>query len=100
MKSDSDVMLDNSLCIKLVQLAEVIQCGVVVCWVVGSLTGGPLGPGSPVFPLRPWERHKAKGKKREGETTGVSGHTFCQSLRPAFPVTLSNLLLINNKKTA
>lgn len=37
-----------------------------VCVCVGCLTGGPLGPVSPVFPLRPWERNKATEKKSEG----------------------------------
>lgn len=43
---------------------------------------------------------QTKRRVREDETTGVSGHTFCQSLRLASLVALSNLILINNKKTA
>lgn len=49
----------------------------------------------------PGRQTKQKQRRvREDETTGVSGHTFCQSLRLASLAALSNLLLINNKKTA
>lgn len=67
-----------------------VVCGRSYRWASGSGL-----PGLPSASLG-----EAKGKKREDETTGGSGHAFCQSLRLASPVALSNLLLINNKKTA
>lgn len=39
---------------------------------VGGLTGGPLGPGSPVLPLRPWERQKEKrGRMKQQVDLGM-----------------------------
>lgn len=60
-KLDCGALLDNSF------LSDLLSgglyswkrgCSAESC--VGGLTGGPLGPGSPVFPLRPWERQKER----------------------------------------
>lgn len=66
-KLDSKVLLDSSFCIAFLSAGMYSwQRRVCVVLCVGCLTGGPLGPGSPVFPRRPWETNKANEKKSEG----------------------------------
>lgn len=101
-KLDCGVLLDNSF------LSELLSgdlyswkrgcCAGSWCVVCGQSYRWASGSGLPSLPSA--ALGEAKGKKRDDEATGGFGHAFCQSLRLASPVALSNLLLINNKKTA
>lgn len=100
-KLDSDVPLDSSFCTEFVSACiagrgEFVLCCVWAVLQLGLWVQAPLS--SLCVPGR--QRKQEQRRVREDETTGVSGLTFCQSLRLASLAALSNLLLINNKKTA
>lgn len=90
-KLGSDVPLDSSFCIECLSAGmyswQTCVC-VVLC--VGCLTGGPLAPGSPVFPLRPWETNKAKENKSEG---GWNNRCICAYILSVIKTSISCLPL-------